>query len=73
MAMTSILSSIRWEEKPMLMAVSCLSPVNTHTFMPASFKLSMASGTPSCRRSSIPVAPKCSKREGGREREEGQI
>ena len=41
----------------MLMAVSCLSPVSTHTTMPASRSLAITSGTPSCNRSSIPVAP----------------
>ena len=43
--------------KAMLMAVSCLSPVRTHTTIPASRSRAMASGTPSCSRSSIPVVP----------------
>lgn len=41
----------------MLMAVSCLSPVRTQICRPAWRNLAMVSGTPSCRRSSIPVAP----------------
>lgn len=41
----------------MLTAVSCLSPVNTQIFIPASWRDAIVSGTPSCRRSSIPVAP----------------
>lgn len=41
----------------MLMAVSCLSPVSTHTLIPALCKASMVSGTSSCNRSTIPVAP----------------
>lgn len=36
---------------------TCLSPVSTHTLMPAFLSLSMVSGTPSCSLSSIPVAP----------------
>lgn len=43
----------------MLTAVSSLSPVSTHNFIPASLKDWMVSGTFSCRRSSIPVAPVC--------------
>lgn len=34
------------EEKPMLMAVSCLSPVRIHTFIPASRRLAIVLGTP---------------------------
>lgn len=41
----------------MLMAVSCLSPVSTHTLIPAVCKASIVSGTSSCNRSTIPVAP----------------
>ena len=33
--MISMLGSSRWADKPMLMAVSCLSPVSTHSLMPA--------------------------------------
>lgn len=40
-----------------LTAVSCLSPVRTQICNPALRKLAMVSGTPSCKRSSIPVAP----------------
>lgn len=39
------------------MAVSSLSPVATQTLIPARFKSAMASGTPSCKRSSMAVAP----------------
>mmetsp|Transcript_20084 Transcript_20084/g.50048 ORF Transcript_20084/g.50048 Transcript_20084/m.50048 type:complete len:201 (-) Transcript_20084:2312-2914(-) len=42
---------------PMLIAVSCLSPVSTHTEMPARIICSMHHGTPSCSLSSIAVAP----------------
>jgi hypothetical protein len=41
----------------MLIAVSCLSPVSTHTRMPAARRVLMALGTPCCSRSSIPVDP----------------
>lgn len=41
----------------MLTAVSALSPVSTHTWMPASRSAKMVSGTLSWRRSSMPVAP----------------
>jgi hypothetical protein len=41
----------------MLIAVSCLSPVNTHTLMLAFLRAEMVSGTPSCNLSSIAVAP----------------
>lgn len=41
----------------MLTAVSCLSPVSTHICRPAFRRASMVSGTPSCSRSSMPVAP----------------
>mmetsp|Transcript_16212 Transcript_16212/g.33275 ORF Transcript_16212/g.33275 Transcript_16212/m.33275 type:complete len:209 (-) Transcript_16212:2063-2689(-) len=51
----SCMSSL--QEKPMLIAVSCLSPVRTQSFMPASAKVSIASGTPSCSLSSMAVAP----------------
>lgn len=42
----------------MLIAVSCLSPVSIQILMPAFWRASIDSGTPSCRRSSMPVAPK---------------
>lgn len=45
------------QAKAILIAVSCLSPVRTHTLIPASCRASMVSGTSSCRRSTIPVAP----------------
>ena len=41
----------------MLMAVSCLSPVIIHTWMPARSRLWIASGTPSCSLSSTAVHP----------------
>lgn len=46
---------------PMLMAVSCLSPVRTQILMSAFIRVAMVSGTPACRRSSMAVAPKRSK------------
>ena len=39
------------------MAVPVLSPVNTQTFILASFKLAIVSPTSSCNLSSIAVAP----------------
>lgn len=42
---------------PMLMAVSCLSPVRTQILMPALIRVAMVSGTPAWRRSSMAVAP----------------
>ena len=47
----------RLQEKPMLMAVSTLSPVSTHSLIPASASKAIVSGTPSCKRSSIAVPP----------------
>lgn len=41
----------------MLTAVSCLSPVKTQSWIPASRRAVIVSGTPSCSLSSIPVAP----------------
>ena len=41
-------SVMRPQEMPMLMAVSCLSPVIIQTRMPPSIRAEMASGTPSC-------------------------
>jgi hypothetical protein len=35
-------------ENPTLIAVSCLSPVNIHTFIPASLSDAIVSGTPCC-------------------------
>ncbi|KAH3678350.1 hypothetical protein WICMUC_001583 [Wickerhamomyces mucosus] len=37
----------RLQENPMLIAVSTLSPVKTHNFMPALLKSAIESGTPS--------------------------
>ena len=46
-SISSLTSLVSWRQaNPMLIAVSCLSPVNIHTFIPASFRLAMASGTP---------------------------
>mmetsp|Transcript_14832 Transcript_14832/g.62611 ORF Transcript_14832/g.62611 Transcript_14832/m.62611 type:complete len:244 (-) Transcript_14832:2140-2871(-) len=42
---------------PMLIAVSCLSPVKTQTATPARMSCSMHPGTPSCSLSSMAVAP----------------
>ena len=41
----------------MLMAVSCLSPVSTHTAIPPRIICSIVSGTPSWSLSSMAVAP----------------
>lgn len=41
----------------MFIAVSTLSPVSTHTFIPAFLKLSIVSPTPSYNLSSIAVEP----------------
>mmetsp|Transcript_589 Transcript_589/g.1138 ORF Transcript_589/g.1138 Transcript_589/m.1138 type:complete len:273 (-) Transcript_589:1098-1916(-) len=43
---------------PMLMAVSTLSPVKTHSLIPASARLDMVSATSSCNLSSIAVTPR---------------
>mmetsp|Transcript_7012 Transcript_7012/g.17725 ORF Transcript_7012/g.17725 Transcript_7012/m.17725 type:complete len:470 (-) Transcript_7012:1003-2412(-) len=48
---------IRLHASLMLMAVSILSPVRTHTFTPACSSDAMASGTPSCSLSSIADTP----------------
>lgn len=47
---SNILNScvINLQLKAMLLAVSVLSPVNTHTFIPVSMKLSSTSSTLSC-------------------------
>ena len=42
---------------PILMAVSCLSPVKTQILIPACCKVWIVSETPSCNLSSIAVAP----------------
>lgn len=42
---------------PMLMAVSCLSPVRTQILISALIRVAMVSGTPAWRRSSMAVAP----------------
>lgn len=49
------------EEYPMLMAVSILSPVSTHTLMPAFFMNWIVSLTPSYNLSSMAVDPSNSK------------
>ena len=49
----------RLQAMPMLMAVSCLSPVSTQMEIPALARLSIASGTPSCSLSSMAVHPTC--------------
>lgn len=50
-----------WSIKPLdwaiFTAVSCLSPVNTQTFIPASTMWAIVSGTPCCNLSSIAVVP----------------
>ena len=60
-ALSSIMQLCRDESSeqamPMFTAVSCLSPVSTHTPMPAAFSEAMVSGTPSWRRSSMPDEP----------------
>uniref|UniRef100_A0A2D4J4A1 Uncharacterized protein n=1 Tax=Micrurus lemniscatus lemniscatus TaxID=129467 RepID=A0A2D4J4A1_MICLE len=48
-------------DKLTLTAVSCLSPVSTHTLIPANRRASMVSWTLSCSLSSTPVAPSNSK------------
>lgn len=50
------------QEYPIFTAVSCLSPVRTQICSPALRSLVIVSGTPSCKRSSMPVAPEGSKR-----------
>ena len=41
------MSGVSWREaKPMVIAVSCLSPVNTHTLIPACLNAAMLWGTP---------------------------
>jgi hypothetical protein len=46
----AMLASKRRLARAMLMAVSTLSPVRTHTLIPAEISDAMASGTPSCER-----------------------
>mmetsp|Transcript_21214 Transcript_21214/g.47118 ORF Transcript_21214/g.47118 Transcript_21214/m.47118 type:complete len:203 (-) Transcript_21214:212-820(-) len=53
--------STRLQATAMLIAVSSLSPVSTHTLTPACTIISMAWGTPSCSLSSMAVAPTMSK------------
>ncbi|KAH3688110.1 hypothetical protein WICPIJ_000881 [Wickerhamomyces pijperi] len=45
------------QEKPMLIAVSILSPVRIQSLIPALPNFSMDSGTPTCKRSSMAVPP----------------
>ena len=55
----SLMSGVnRLHDRPMLMAVSILSPVSTHTFMPAFKSVAIHSGTPAWRRSSMALAPR---------------
>ena len=54
----SIISSVKsWHEYPILMAVSCLSPVRTHNLMFAAAKFAIHWGTPSWSLSSMAVVP----------------
>ena len=54
----SFISSVsNAQEKPMVFAVSILSPVSTQTLMPAFLSCKIVSGTCSCNLSSIAVAP----------------
>mmetsp|Transcript_12492 Transcript_12492/g.34460 ORF Transcript_12492/g.34460 Transcript_12492/m.34460 type:complete len:282 (+) Transcript_12492:1130-1975(+) len=55
--MFSILSVRRRQALPILRAVSSLSPVSIQIAIPAEHRCWMVSGTPSCKRSSMPVAP----------------
>lgn len=48
---------LEWGELPILMAVSCLSPVRIHILMSAFMRVSIVSGTWSCNLSSMAVAP----------------
>lgn len=52
-----MLSPINRQLIPILIAVSCRSPVNTQILIPAICNVCIASGTPSCSLSSIAVAP----------------
>lgn len=54
-------STIRFHDFPISMAVSCLSPVSTQSFMLADIKSAIVSGTWSWRRSSIAEHPRYSK------------
>ena len=53
----SISSSSSLVEKPILIAVSILSPVNTHSLMPAALINSITSATSSYNLSSMAVEP----------------
>ena len=62
LTMTSFIHSLsRLQVRAMEMAVSSLSPVSIHTWMPASRRASIVSGTPSCSLSSTAVAPSSSR------------
>lgn len=50
-----------FNELPILIAVSCLSPVNTHILISAFSRVAMVSGTPAWSRSSMAVAPSSSR------------
>jgi hypothetical protein len=54
---SSILSFNNEQENPILIAVSVLSPVNTHTLIPAYFNAKIVLSTSSYNLSSIAVAP----------------
>ena len=58
---TLIDSEMSRQEYPMLIAVSCRSPVSTQTLIPAVCSVAIVSGTPSWSRSSIAVAPSSSR------------
>ena len=57
MTKVSISKSNNPHERPILMAVSILSPVNTQILIPADLMNSMVSYTSSCSLSSIAVVP----------------
>mmetsp|Transcript_51381 Transcript_51381/g.143651 ORF Transcript_51381/g.143651 Transcript_51381/m.143651 type:complete len:219 (-) Transcript_51381:73-729(-) len=59
--MMSIPSTRTFVLKPMMRAVSSLSPVSTQSFMPAMRTRSIVSATPTCSLSSMAVAPTMSK------------
>ena len=54
---TSIFCERSLQETPIFIAVSILSPVRTHTLIPAFFKKSIVSATSSWSLSSIAVEP----------------
>mmetsp|Transcript_31763 Transcript_31763/g.68082 ORF Transcript_31763/g.68082 Transcript_31763/m.68082 type:complete len:289 (+) Transcript_31763:1323-2189(+) len=54
---TVMLSVNKWQAFAISTAVSTLSPVRTHIRMPIAFSVDIAAGTPSWRRSSMPLMP----------------